>query len=98
MTTEGLSAAEVLRRAREDRGLTVRSAALELGIAPSQLSRIERGLRGISEEAAESLASYYGMTPDQIALAKGEVPVDVLAILQARPDLLQTVRKLGRGS
>jgi hypothetical protein len=39
------------------------------------------------------MAKYYGVEEDLVALAEGRVPEDVLAILQARPDLLDLIRE-----
>ncbi|WP_165570378.1 helix-turn-helix transcriptional regulator [Aeromicrobium sp. IC_218] len=94
---EELTAAQVLRRAREARGISLRAAASDMGLAASQLSRMERGLRGVSTESAGQLRQYYGLSDDEMALAEGRVPADVMRILLENPDLIELIRKKGRG-
>jgi transcriptional regulator with XRE-family HTH domain len=48
-----------LRRLREAAGLSGRQAAALLGVSPVQLSHIESGLSGVSEERLRRLASHY---------------------------------------
>lgn len=71
--------------------------AEELGVAPSQLSRIERGQRGLGEGLPERIADYYGVSADVVALAEGRVPEDVLLILTAHPDELERLRAKYQG-
>lgn len=96
MAASRQSASQILREVRESQGRSLRVAAQDLGIAPSQLSRIERGLRKIPSDGIERVADYYGLSKDQMDLAAGRVPDDVLLMLQARPALLEEVRKLGK--
>jgi transcriptional regulator with XRE-family HTH domain len=94
-----VGAASLLRELRGARGRSLRSAAADIGVAPSQLSRLERGERGMGPDMPAKLASYYGVSPDLISLAHGEVPTDVLLILQDHPELLDMIRQqFGRGS
>lgn len=87
-TTAGL-----LRQLREQRGRSLRAAANDLNVAPSHLSRLERGEKSGGEGLLRRMAKYYGVEEDLVALAEGRVPEDVLAILQARPDLLDLIRE-----
>lgn len=66
--------------------------AEDLGVAPSQLSRIERGQRGLAGGMPERMAEYYGVSSDIIALAEGRVPDDVIRILTEHPDELERLR------
>lgn len=66
--------------------------AEDLGVAPSQLSRIERGQRGLADGLPERMAEYYGVSSDIISLADGRVPDDVLRILAEHPDELERLR------
>ncbi|MEZ0579298.1 helix-turn-helix domain-containing protein [Nocardioides sp. MH1] len=92
------SAASLLRSLRETQGRSLRGAAEDLGVAPSQLSRIERGQRGMAEGLPERLAQYYGVSEDFIALAEGRVPEDVLLILAQHPEEMTFLRDKYRGS
>ncbi|SDC06355.1 helix-turn-helix domain-containing protein [Streptomyces prasinopilosus] len=51
-----------LRRLREAAGLTSRQAAALLGVSPTQITHIESGLAGVSEERLRRLASHYACT------------------------------------
>lgn len=66
-------------------------------MAPSQLSRIERGQRGLGEGLPERIADYYGVSADVVALAEGRVPEDVLLILAEHPDELERLRAKYQG-
>ena len=86
--------AAILRRAREERGISLRSAAADLGVAPSHLSRIENGEKGPSVDVQRKATSYYGLNADVLTLASGAAPDDIVQILQDNPDLLRTLREL----
>ncbi len=90
--------ASLLRELRRAQGRSLRSAANDLGLAPSYLSRLERGQRRPTPEVAERLANYYDVSSERIALAEGRVPDDVLTILQQHPQELDRLRRLYRQS
>ncbi|MER5840630.1 helix-turn-helix transcriptional regulator [Streptomyces prasinus] len=54
-----------LRRLREAAGLTSRQAAALLGVSPTQITHIESGLAGVSEERLRRLASHYACTDQE---------------------------------
>ena len=83
---------ELLRELRERRGRSLRGAAEDLGIDPAHLSRLERGLKNASQELRERAADYYSVTPDELALASGELPNDVVMILQEHPEMIDEIR------
>lgn len=87
------SAASLLRGLRERQGHTLRSAASELGLAPSQLSRMERGQRPIAEGNAQRLSDYYGVSAEIINLAQGQIPADIIAILREHPAEITHLRE-----
>lgn len=89
----GESVASLLRELRKRKGHTLRFAATELGVAPSQLSRMERGERPVRDEAAQRLARYYGVPLEEIVVAQGQLPEDVVKILQAHPAEIAVLRK-----
>lgn len=88
----GESAASLLRDLRRKQGKTLRLAATELGVAPSQLSRMERGQRPITS-VAEKLAEYYAVPIAYLAPTAAELPVDIVRILVANPDEVENLRK-----
>lgn len=86
------NAASLLRDLRRQQGRSLRSAAADIGIAPSQLSRLERGTRGLAIGVSERLSEYYGVPSEIIALAQGEVPQDIVQIFQEHPEELEHLR------
>lgn len=84
--------ADILREAREANGQSLRGAARELGVDASYLSRVESGERSPSLGLRERAESLYGLDSDRLALSAGQVPADVLEILQRRPELLDEIR------
>ena len=89
-TTPGT--ANLLRDLRRQQGRSLRGAAADIGVAPSQLSRLERGQRGIARDVSDRLSNYYGVTADVISLAQGEVPADIVQILLAHPEAIDELR------
>jgi transcriptional regulator with XRE-family HTH domain len=87
------SAASLLRDLRRRQGHSLRSAAAELGIAPSQLSRMERGERAVGEKTAERLSAYYAVPAEVIDLARGQAPADIVTILQDHPEEIARLRE-----
>ena len=86
------NAAHLLRSLRRQQGRSLRTAAADLGVAPSQLSRLERGQRSLGAGLSERIATYYGVPTEILALSNGEVPADVLRILQTHPELISRIR------
>ena len=90
--TEKRPVASILRELRQKRGISLRRAAEDLGIAPSHLSRLERGEKVASADLAARAARYYGTDSDIVALEQGRVPEDILQILRNNPGLLASLR------
>lgn len=88
------NAASILRSLRREQGRSLRIAAADIGVAPSQLSRIERGQRGLGGDLSAKLSAYYGVPAEIISLAQGDVPEDIVRILQAHPEALNRLREL----
>ncbi|MFF7752693.1 Scr1 family TA system antitoxin-like transcriptional regulator, partial [Streptomyces sp. NPDC007971] len=68
-TARQLRLAVELRRLREAAGLTARQAAAMLGVSNVQISQIEAGLSGVSEERLRRLASHYACTDEEFIAA-----------------------------
>lgn len=93
------SVAQLLRDMRQQQGASLREAAHELGVAPSHLSRLERGYKSPSSALRDRAANYYGIAPDVVSLADGVVPEDIKNILMRHPELLSELReRFGRES
>jgi transcriptional regulator with XRE-family HTH domain len=90
--SETVVAARLLRQLRKDQGRSLREVADELGVAPSHLSRLERGEKSPSGELIQRAARYYGLDDEIVGLASGRVPADVVEILRRFPELLGELR------
>lgn len=89
---KGKTVAGLLRQIREEQGQTLRGASDALGLAPSQLSRLERGERRTSPTVVAKLATYYGISKELVELADGRIPEDIVKILQDHPEELDRIR------
>ncbi|WP_350471551.1 helix-turn-helix domain-containing protein [Microcella pacifica] len=86
--------ASLLRELRRRQGQSLRSAAADLGVAPSQLSRMERGERPVGSEVVRKLSSYYKVPEESISLAHGNLPPDIVQILRDHPEEIARIRQL----
>ncbi|MFJ6069486.1 helix-turn-helix domain-containing protein [Streptomyces sp. NPDC093065] len=75
-TARQLRLAVELRRLREAAGFTARQAAAMLGVSNVQISQIESGLSGVSEQRLRRLASHYACTDEEFVNALAEVATD----------------------
>ncbi|MFG2376007.1 helix-turn-helix domain-containing protein [Streptomyces sp. NPDC048504] len=64
-TARQMRLAVELRRLRDAAGLTAREAATLLGVSNVQISQIEAGLTGVSEQRLRRLASHYACTDEE---------------------------------
>ncbi|HPA17467.1 MAG TPA: helix-turn-helix transcriptional regulator [Verrucomicrobiae bacterium] len=92
---------DYLRAAREsrlkgDRHFSVRGVAKRVGIEPSYLSKIERGLQPPpGEDTVRRLAVDLGEDPDALLALGGKVSGDLLTVIRRRPKLFaQLIRQM----
>jgi transcriptional regulator with XRE-family HTH domain len=83
----------LLRDLRESNGKTLRQTAKDLDVNPAYLSRVERGEKPASRAIQHRLAAYYEVEPEVIEVAIGQLPPDVVQILQAHPDAIEQLRE-----
>jgi transcriptional regulator with XRE-family HTH domain len=86
--------AGLLRRLRREQGRSLRAVSADLGVAPSYLSRLERGERRTTPEIAQRMADYYDVPSETIGLIRGQIPEDIVAILQDHPEEFYRLRQL----
>jgi transcriptional regulator with XRE-family HTH domain len=93
--------AELVREQREklrqqDRRYSVRQVAERVGIQPSYLSKVERGLvPPPGEETLVRLARELELEPDVLLALAGKVSRDLLEVIRKRPLLFaQLIREL----
>ncbi|MEU0033365.1 helix-turn-helix transcriptional regulator [Streptomyces sp. NPDC006333] len=75
-TARQLRLATELRRLRDAAGLTAREAAKLLGVSNVQISQIEAGLSGVSEQRLRRLASHYACTDGEFIDALVAIATD----------------------
>jgi len=85
----GQDVGALLRSLREDKGESLRQTASNVGVAPSQLSRMERNQRSLGS-TAERLADYYSVPVARLIPAG--LPPDIVAILQQNPEEIDSLR------
>lgn len=80
----------------EDRAFSLRGVAGAIGVEPSYLSKVERGLQAPPSEAkVRALAEVLGDDPDVLLALAGKVSSDLLRVIRRRPQLFsQLIRQL----
>lgn len=76
-----------IKAGRAARGMLQSEVAHEAGISVSYLCKIEIGKECPAEETIVAIAEVLNLNPDELLLAAGRMPSDVMARLQADPDL-----------
>jgi HTH-type transcriptional regulator, competence development regulator len=86
----------VERQAADGNAFSLRQLARRVGVEPSYLSKIERGLEPRpSEETTRALARELGEDPDLLLAMAGKVSRDLQEIIRKRPQLFaQLIREL----
>ncbi len=84
------------KQVREGNTFSLRQLAGRIGIEPSYLSKIERGLEPRpSEETTRALALELGQDPDVLLAMAGKVSSDLQEIIRKRPQVFsQLIREL----
>lgn len=84
------------KQLREGSAFSLRRLAGGIGVEPSYLSKIERGLEPRpSEETTRALALALGEDPDVLLAMAGKVSGDLQEIIRKRPQLFaQLIREL----
>ncbi len=84
------------KQENEGNTFSLRQLATRIGIEPSYLIKIERGLEPRpSEETTKALAKELGEDPDVLLAMAGKVSSDLQAIIRKRPKLFsQLIREL----
>ena len=79
-----------------DPTFSVRQLAARVGVEPSYLSKVERGLEPPpSEPRVLALAAALGEDPDVLLALAGKVSAELLRVIRARPQLFaQLLREL----
>ncbi|OGS69813.1 MAG: transcriptional regulator [Flavobacteria bacterium RIFCSPLOWO2_12_FULL_35_11] len=68
---------KIIKKIREDKGLTQQQIAELIHMHRSNYSRVETGERDLSIEAINKIAKYFGMSIDELINFNGKVPNEV---------------------
>lgn len=74
-----------LRAKREEKGLSLRALARELGVQPSYLSKAELGEVSLSEDCLDRAAEILGFDPDALFLHAGKLTSRMREIVSRHP-------------
>ena len=86
--------AQLLRKARLSKDVTLKEASTALGMPLSNLHSLERGYRTNPKmDTLYRLADYYGISIDEICISCERVPSDVFYKICKHPKLLQVIRE-----
>ena len=90
-----MTLAEILKKARADKGLTLQKVADWANISVPYLSDLENGkaLRP-KIEILQKCAEYLGVDSDVLIVAAEKIPPDVYWKIVHRPELLHAIRML----
>ena len=81
---------------RTQKGLTQPKVGKALGISPSYLSEIEKGVRMPSDELIVEIASYYEISDNDLFQRYGKMPVLVRQEMREHPYLQDALAELRR--
>ena len=85
---------QILRRLRSAKGVGIKRLAPDLGVTYSYLSKLESGCVGPSEELIGRVSKYFNHDENELLLAAGKVPADILEILRSHPqDAVEFLRR-----
>lgn len=74
------------KKKEDDSAFTLRKVAEKVGVEPSYLSKIERGIeRSPSEQVLNKLAELLDEDPDLLLAMAGKISSDLSAIIRKRP-------------
>src|SRR5260370_21724097 len=82
------------KQLREGKAFSLRQLAGRIGVEPSYLSKIERGLEPRpSEETTRALALELGQYPDVLLAMAGKVSTDLQAINRKQPQIFSQLNR-----
>ena len=73
-----MALADNIKKLREDRGLMQKEVAAAIGLKPAHYNKIEKALVEPSIEVLDKMASYYGLTIDDIVHLDKDIPKEVI--------------------
>jgi len=89
-----MNISENIRHLREQKSLLQKEVAAELDLGISHYSKIENGQREASVKLLSKLASFYGLTIDQIVNMESDVPQEVTVEDKSLTEQVRLIQKL----
>ncbi len=86
---------KILSNLRREKGLSQKSAALELGISPALLSHYENGIRECGLDFLLRISEYYGVSCDYL-LGKSAIKNPIVYEVEPEASALDSVLKIAR--
>ena len=84
---------EHIRTWREERGVGLRQFAKAVGVSPTFVSKMERGLGPLPGEATiRKMAAFFDRNPDDLLALADKIAADVLAIIIKQPAYARFLR------
>jgi HTH-type transcriptional regulator, competence development regulator len=84
---------EQIRQWREERGVGLRLFAKAIGVSPTFISKMERGLGPFPGEATiRKMAVFFGKNEDELLALADKVASDVLAVIISQPAYARFLR------
>lgn len=77
---------DILRSLRTGAGLGIKRLAPDLGVNYTYLSKLENKEVRPSEELVKRVARYFRYNEDELMVAAGRIPDDILEILRQNPE------------
>src|SRR5262249_3172540 len=85
---------EQIRQWREKHGVGLRRFAKALGVSPTFISKMERGIGPLPGEATIcKMAAYFGKNPDELLALADKVAADVLVVIIKQPASARFLRE-----
>jgi transcriptional regulator with XRE-family HTH domain len=89
-----MSLADNIKRLREEKDLFQKQVAAEIGLKPAHYNKLEKGLVEPSVEILDKLATFYGVTIDEIVHYKKEIPKTITIEDKTTTEQIRLIQKL----
>jgi len=75
----------LIRRLREEKGVSMRELAKSIGVTYGYIGNIERGEESAREDRIQSLAAALDYDPDELLAVAGKIAPDIVKIYLSNP-------------
>jgi transcriptional regulator with XRE-family HTH domain len=89
-----MSLADNIKTIREEKNLKQIEVATHIGVDKSAYSKIEKGLRSLTVDELQKMASLFDMTTDQIINFDGKIPKEVVLEDKTAVEQMKLIQQL----